>query len=88
MKRFEAVIIIFLFFIVNFIWHEHRKTLVQPGNLVIYKGKKHSIEEMEINTVTNFKTVKLDSLSSRSLPVDSVKNNYRPFWKRLFASNN
>lgn len=82
----QLIIFIILFCCVNYVWHEHRKTLVQPGNMVIYKGKLHSIEEMEINTVTNLKTAKLGSLNSKSLPVDSVRNNYLPFWKRLFAS--
>jgi hypothetical protein len=84
----QLIIFIILFYCVNYVWHEHRKTLVQPGNMVIYKGKIHSIEELKINTVTNLKMVKLDSLNSKSLPADSVKNNYRPFWKSLFASNN
>ncbi|RYY06051.1 MAG: hypothetical protein EOP43_07395 [Sphingobacteriaceae bacterium] len=71
----------------NFLRGEYRKTLIQPGNSVIYKGQLHDIVEMEINTITNTRSVKLDSLSNRSLPIDSVKNNYRPLWKRLFASN-
>lgn len=62
---------------------EYNKSQILPGNEVVYRGKIFTITSMTTNSKTNYKAVELSNsiIKLKDVPADSVKNEYRPFWK-------
>ncbi len=77
-----ALLIVGILAIVE-VQEEHRKTLLIPGNKVLYHGTLYEIFMVEINSETDQHTIVLTGLDKK-IPGDSVKSAYRPFWRKNF----
>jgi hypothetical protein len=91
-KSFSAIKVLLLIFAIFYfndkLRTEYYKTQIYPGNDVVYKGKVYNISCLTVNDENNYRAVTLTNSSGyiikRNLPADSVKNNYKPFWNRIF----
>ena len=78
--KLVAVLIVLLMWGGIYAQREWQKTVITPGNPVLYHGKRYDIDLMEIDNNTHKSKVRLSG-NSVMISADSVTNPYKPFWR-------
>ena len=75
----QLILLVLFFYCCYRIHEDYQKSLLEPGNDVIYHGKYYEIEQLTEDPSAHKTTIRLMN-STKDISADSVTIAHQPFW--------